>query len=317
MVLMEDLLFELLQTNECVVIPGFGGFIAKPKGAKIDFDSGTINPPFKEIGFNIMLQHDDHFFASKYSLRNQLDEIKGYEQIQGIVQNWNQTLKTGKRLNIPKIGTLWQDQEGNTQFEQDRSFNLLLGAYGMGSIQFVPSNSERKRTSPSRKKTAYWKYAAAAAIAIPIAFYSVWIPVKTPVIESGMISVKDFNPFGPTSKSSYQQKSFHFNSLEKINDDKSFTKEFDAFEASKNNLDFNQPVSEVTPNLMYCIAGCFSNKENADHLCAKLKGLGFDALLLKEGNLYKVSLGSGISEEAIQMIANRAEANHINYWILK
>ena len=38
------------------------------------------------------------------------------------------------------------------------------------------------------------KYAAAACL-LPLAFYSFWIPTHSGVLESGLISFKDFNPF--------------------------------------------------------------------------------------------------------------------------
>ena len=45
---------------------------------------------------------------------------------------------------------------------------------------------------------------AAASILLPIAFYSFWIPVKTDVLQSGVISLNDFNPFYKKQKGSYQ-----------------------------------------------------------------------------------------------------------------
>lgn len=54
-----------------------------------------------------------------------------------------------------------------------------------------------------------WKYLAAAAL-LPIAFYTFWIPVKTNVLESGMISIKDFNPNYQAGSGIYQQTPFVF-----------------------------------------------------------------------------------------------------------
>jgi hypothetical protein len=59
---------------------------------------------------------------------------------------------------------------------------------------------------PESKKSSkkILKYLAAACI-LPIAFYSVWIPMKTNVLESGMLSVNDFNPFQKVESSSYNK----------------------------------------------------------------------------------------------------------------
>ncbi|MFA7275003.1 MAG: SPOR domain-containing protein [Crocinitomicaceae bacterium] len=58
-----------------------------------------------------------------------------------------------------------------------------------------------------RKKV--WRYVAAAAL-LPFAFYTYWIPMKTKVLESGMISIRDFNPAYQAGEGVYQQNSFTF-----------------------------------------------------------------------------------------------------------
>jgi hypothetical protein len=63
---------------------------------------------------------------------------------------------------------------------------------------------------PPRKKI--WKYAVAAAL-LPFAFYTYWIPMQTDVLESGMISIKDFNPTYHAGVGVYQQKTFSFPKL--------------------------------------------------------------------------------------------------------
>src|SRR5690606_27088908 len=54
-----------------------------------------------------------------------------------------------------------------------------------------------------RERSHAWKYIAAACF-LPIAFYSVWIPMKTDVLESGVISINDFNPFKKKGEARFQ-----------------------------------------------------------------------------------------------------------------
>jgi CCDC81-like prokaryotic HU domain 1/CCDC81-like prokaryotic HU domain 2/SPOR domain len=58
------------------------------------------------------------------------------------------------------------------------------------------------------KKKA-WKYIAAAVL-LPIAFYSYWIPAKSDVLQSGLISIRDFNPASPQKQGVYKQTSYDF-----------------------------------------------------------------------------------------------------------
>jgi hypothetical protein len=62
-----------------------------------------------------------------------------------------------------------------------------------------------------------WKYLAAAAL-LPFAFYTYWIPMKTNVLESGVLSTKDFNPFYKSGEGVYQKKGYSF-SLKKEKED--------------------------------------------------------------------------------------------------
>lgn len=55
---------------------------------------------------------------------------------------------------------------------------------------------------PIKKKSNTWRYVAAACL-LPIAFYSFWIPVKTDVLESGVVSLSDFNPFHANKPGTY------------------------------------------------------------------------------------------------------------------
>ncbi|MGV3632099.1 MAG: SPOR domain-containing protein [Bacteroidota bacterium] len=70
-----------------------------------------------------------------------------------------------------------------------------------GETPVIPISKKQ----PSRRRIS--RYVAAACI-LPIAFYSVWIPMKTDVLESGMFSFQDFNPFHEQSEGTYIQQKF-------------------------------------------------------------------------------------------------------------
>ena len=316
----EEVVFELLHTNECVVVPSFGGFIAKQRGARIDYEQGVAYPPSKEVAFNLQLKENDGLLINTYGLVNQMDYNESTRTIDQIVNNWNTTIGSGNTLKLPKIGSFWKDAEGNIQFEQDRSFNLLLSAYGLEVVRFVSVATQHQVANDTlnekKEKSSFWKYAAAAVVAIPIAFYSIWIPVKTPVLESGMFSYQDFNPFKATKEGSYTVRNLNIFPLEKVKHETSYTAAYDAhYEPTQ--LNPKAEISPLTPEAFYCIAGCFSSESNAVRLKTKLVNLGFQACIVFEGGLYKVSLGSGFSEEAIAQIEEKARQLHISFWILK
>ena len=314
---LEDILIELLRKHECVVVPAFGGFIAKQKSAFVDFESGLIHPPFREIGFNIQLRSNDGLLVNQFAAEYQLDYTASLDTVAQQVTTWNEVLRQGKQLSIPKIGNFKKDLEGNIQFEQDRSFNLLMSAYGLELVGFIPTKplviAGEKEVKNNRQ---LWKYAAAAVIAIPLAFYSIWIPVKTPALESGMFSYQDFNPFKTQNENSYTETQIDLPRIEHVSIETTYR---DAYELHVNpKVAPNEPtITLIEPHVMYCIAGCFSSEENASRLLQKLEGLGFNCSILHEGSLYKVSLGQGFSEESVDSILNKAKSLNIQTWILK
>jgi nucleoid DNA-binding protein len=314
---LEDILIELLQKHECVVVPAFGGFIAKQKSAFVDFESGLIHPPFREIGFNIQLRSNDGLLVNQFAAEYQLDYTASLDTVAQQVTAWNEVLRQGKQVSIHKIGNFKKDLEGNIQFEQDRSFNLLMSAYGLELVGFIPTKplvSEGEKEVKNNRQL--WKYAAAAAIAIPIAFYSIWIPVKTPALESGMFSYQDFNPFKTQNENTYTETQIDLPRIEHVSIETTYR---DAYELHVNpKVAPHEPtITLIEPHVMYCIAGCFSSEENANRLVQKLEGLGFNCSILHEGSLYKVSLGHGFSEESVDSILNKAKSLNIQTWILK
>ncbi len=188
---------------------------------------------------------------------------------------------------------------------------------------------------PARKRTA-WKYIAAACM-MPILFYTIWIPVKTDVLESGVISIKDFNPFYNTSEGSYVEKPLEGTPREETEKIKPLKEELEELEndfytyridgthfvpvklKSENTTKTQTPESNVVlPDAMNFIVGCFGNKSNADNLVENLRSQGFNARVVDIHNgLHRVSAGQALSLEALAEIRTKAESQGFKGWILK
>jgi len=208
--------------------------------------------------------------------------------------------------------------------------------------KIVPAESVGE---PKRRNRA-WRYVAAACI-LPIAFYSIWIPVKTDVLESGLLSFSDFNPFHERAEGSYepvkqssdiQMEESGKRSLSKEVDElteetKVYTYMFtedtyikvelpekDASVPSENISEspVNESNTNFEANAMHYVVGCFGDKTNADNLVAKLKANGLDATIVDiKGGLHRVSAGGAISEEAYQTIKLKAESMGLSGWRLR
>ena len=219
-----------------------------------------------------------------------------------------------------------------------------MASYGLDNIQFVPAKEITKEIILTPRKSNKWKYAAAACF-LPIVFYSFWIPLKTNVLSSRMISVNDLNPFHKAHKINYLKKPLVISDESALLLDKSIEeqrnnadlsldfwyyeydeqKQFTILNETKNKKvnveDVSNPntpnqIEIITPFTYNCIAGCFSNYKNAQHFVTKLKGKGYNACILSEGQLHRVSLGGGFSEDAVIVLKEKADHDGISVWIL-
>lgn len=362
MLLIEEILPELLAQNNCVIVPGFGGFVAKTQPAVIDFERQLMSPPYKSILFNRQLRADDGLLTHALSNRTGFRYGEAVEHIQEKVLQWNRTMNDGGRVEIERVGVFYKDKEGIVQFEQDRYFNLLLASYGLQTVRFTPVVEEivTEKVGDSRqpvqdessvekalktelkvvkpRKRPALRYAAASVL-LPIAFYSIWIPVKTDVLQSGVVSLNDFNPFYKKQQGNYSPDSDRLPAMPSFNGDEepnieSLPNELEVYSYrfaadkfiqvdlasdSEKSLDNQTPDAEtVQAGSINYIVGCFASKANADNLIAKMKAEGLPAFIVDQQNgLHRVSAGAAFSEEAIQQIAESAQSLGYKGWILQ
>jgi cell division septation protein DedD len=162
--------------------------------------------------------------------------------------------------------------------------------------------SEKKIVSIKRKRRT-GTYIAAAVIGIPLIFYSVWIPLKTDVIKTGVIQVADLNPFhAPVAPSVY--KPFDKNSAEDLSEKIMPTAEESELEepvlpiineVDTTLVDANNHIEENIDlnNNYHIIAGCFQEGENAQRMVEYLQNKGYKAYILDTVNgLQRVSAAS-------------------------
>lgn len=253
---LEQLISHLLLRHNCVVVPGFGGFVASRQAAKID-PRGNMHPPYKAVLFNKQLINNDGLLIHAFANLNNLPFEQAQLDIKQTIASWQDELQSGNRINFDQLGFIYFDDEKNLRFEQDRFHNLLLESFGLSTVRFiseqtistpvkvvqesvskqtetikespavvislpkigVQKTSGEKTAEPAKTKIRTLEPAAlavekkssnrklikyiAAACLLPIAFYTFWIPMKTDVLESGMISAQDFNPFRSQGKATY------------------------------------------------------------------------------------------------------------------
>jgi len=343
----EEVISQLILRHSCVIIPSFGGFVAQVIPASIDKENGLILPPSKHLLFNKNLINNDGLLTAAFASSNKISFNDSVNKIDSFTLQLKSELFNGKKVDLPQIGTFHLDAEKNICFEQNRYFNFLLSAYGLGNVQFIPSIDKKVEVIVEKNETAgsspiipiqtpivnidknksgrkFIKYIASAACFLPIAFYSFWIPVKTDVLKSGVISINDFNPFYKKQTGYYSPRKsdlFHFK-LEDVNYKPLVVvetkKPIDLISNTSNNSTTteNYLVTNKRQSFEY-IVGCFSSSDNAIKLVNSLKNQGFDAAIIKGGNLTRVSIGCASSEKILDSLIQLSNSKGYQGWILK
>lgn len=344
MIPFEEVICQLILRHNCVVLPNFGGFVSKTISAQIDFEKGILQAPYKQLLFNRNLINDDGLVLAEYARLNGLYYQEGVSQLTDFTGKLNADLALGKQVSIPKLGIFSKDMDGIVRFEQDRHFNLLLSSYGLSNVTFVPNPMEEEvpiiqlnpistEESTQKNPTKFWKYAAAACL-LPFAFYSFWIPMKTDVLHSGLISYKDFNPLRGNMTVRYTEKQiapFEKAFADQANIDEQLSSlepgEIGLYQYDESTVfAVKVPNAETKPafvqqeivqaNFEY-VVGCFSVERNANNFVQKLQADGFNAHIVPGGNLIRVSAGSAANQTEIQAIQSKVNSKGIEGWICK
>lgn len=125
---------ELLVRQDCVIVPGLGGFIANYSPAKIHPVLHSFTPPAKDIVFNASLKSNDGLLANYIAIKEKITYADALARIQQFSESCSRQLRENGRVEIIKVGTLFPDREGNIQFEPGKDTNYLLESYGFNEF---------------------------------------------------------------------------------------------------------------------------------------------------------------------------------------
>lgn len=289
---------ELLFGHDCVIVPGFGGFIGNYTPARIDKATSTFHPPVKQISFNRNLNHNDGLLVGRVSEEAKINYGDARNLVEEFVENIRKRLSKGEKVVFDNIGSFTNNQEGNAQFEPDREVNYHLNSYGLTSFQVMPlegydvrkrilkyGDKEPVRQSSLRK--ILWR----AAVIIPLITLMIAVPLYTDIFKTRVQST-NLNPLASVefenNKEALEKKTISDSSVPVIQPGKV---------QEENTAEKISPVkeerilpAEVTDQAFCLIAGSFKSPGNASSLMKKLAAEGYEPELIDGPNgFYRVS----------------------------
>jgi hypothetical protein len=144
----------LLRDNDCVILPGFGGFIAHDVPAYYVSEEGLYYPPSRSISFNAAIKMNDGLLAQSYMKSYQVDYARANYMIDVTIEQLTDTLDETGSVTLPHIGTITQDIHQSLQFIPDTAGVVSPAHFGLGSFIIKELSQLYRTTDISRKSEA-------------------------------------------------------------------------------------------------------------------------------------------------------------------
>lgn len=125
---------DLLYRYDCVIVPGFGGFIANRVSAKNIHNQHKFLPPTKEIAFNKHLDKNDGLLANYLMKAKKISYSHAIDIIDETVVLWKNELDQSNTFDIKKVGSFRLNEDRNLEFTADESVNYLTDSYGLSKF---------------------------------------------------------------------------------------------------------------------------------------------------------------------------------------
>lgn len=126
----------LLLTNDCVIIPNFGGFMAHHTAARFDERDYSFLPPTRTVGFNPLLKINDSLLAQSYVEAYDISYPEALRRIEQETEEMKQILENEGEYELKDLGTLHTNNEGHYTFEPCEAGLLTPTLYGLSSFEF-------------------------------------------------------------------------------------------------------------------------------------------------------------------------------------
>lgn len=302
---------ELLLLNDCVIIPGFGGFVTNYKQAGLH--ASQFTPPSKSVSFNRKLNFNDGLLINHIASEEGINYIAARKKVDLLVQELNYRLTDGEEVTISGLGNLLYDEQQHLVFIPKIEENLNIDAFGLASFSYESlfarqiarkaiSQEDRQAVEVIFQKRSLKK----VLLAVPLLFALAVIPLKnntSNIQKSDMSYIREMMAPAPTP----------------VEEETTTTEVNPATEATIEEAPVEEQIQEA-PARYFLIVGSFKNEENAKTFIHQLDKKGFQGTNLGViKGLHYISLGGYVNiDDALNARENyMAQSSGSGAWIYK
>ena len=340
---------ELLCEHDCVIIPGFGGFVARPVSAQFSKTGNMLLPPGKSLVFNKNLSNNDGLLAGYIMEKEMLPYKDAISKIEKLISDCKRTLENGKRLELENTGLLYYNSENNLLFEPSLHKSHEINSFGLVAVSAVKLVREEENTNVIAEKELTYRTLETKAsgsktlMRISVAVSSVLLfsflillSAKQMPISNALASL---NPF-TAKESSYKPTNYGLGKILVAADKKTtsevklgatlklsetstkvFVVNTDTVHSDKTSV--IKTTNLIAGNNLYTgpfqiVVGCFAIEHNAHKLIKQLHNKNIEAGISGQNakGLYIVSVAGFTSENLARAKLNQVKQNFPSAWIL-
>jgi len=347
-------LSELLKTNDCVIIPDLGGFIANYQTSGYDAQSDQFSPPSKEIIFSSKLKKNDGLVVNYVMEKEGVGYLEARKIVSEFVSECQSRLENGERVVFDQIGSIYFDKNENILFDAIPKVNLRADAFGLDSFHFPQLVNKHtlitkpvfrdKDPEPQKRIHPVVKY---LLVGLPLLALLYFVPFNKIFNSRESAIQKSTNNASlalsdtPVALPSVKSESLSVPSEPKVETKSIATdgKE-EAASAEPKTSEDHAPVAPMVPEpkasvsqnsvvknsegaatsgKFHVVGGCFKVRENADKLAEKLIMQGYHAEVSTMGkSFFRVSVESYLTrKDAVQGLVKILEADpETSYWLM-
>ncbi|MDO5483055.1 MAG: SPOR domain-containing protein [Bacteroidaceae bacterium] len=324
----------LLLEHDCVIVPGFGGFIANHVEAEYCGEQEQLFlPPYRTIGFNQQLKVNDGLLVQSYMSAYDASYPAAYLQMERDIENMTEGLELTGEYELENVGLIKKGINQNITFTPKETGVLSPALYGLysfemkslrdyatereaqKSLQMTPMRLNVDGETPKDKKqkdivirlNRHWlDFAVSAAAAVLLFFCLSYTAMKNIDQESDTVIAAFYPVSGKYVPSKTLKEKSASNNIANTTNNK---RELQTEKAIKN------PETKFT-----IVLASYVEKRNAEEFISNLAKDGFtEARYVKNGKVSRVLYSSYPTEEdartALRMLREQ-NPNFAQAWIL-
>ena len=141
----------LLLDNDCVIVPGFGGFVSHRVPSRRVEEENLFLPPYRTIGFNPSMKLNDGLLVQSYMVAYDASYPEAVRLVESKVNYLENILQSEGEYELHGIGTLRQNIQGNYTFQPQEAGILSPDFYGMSSFEMMTLEEITKKENEEKK----------------------------------------------------------------------------------------------------------------------------------------------------------------------